>query len=72
MTTWIKWWKDKTMLSVILISIFTVIVGFMLTYFIDWGWILTIIIAGVSGLSIKRIITNRLNKEVEKLKNSNN
>lgn len=70
MNTWIKWWKDKTMLSVILISIFTVIAGFMLTYFIDWGWILTIIIAGISGLSIKHIITNRLNKEVEKLKNS--
>lgn len=67
MTTWIKWWKDKTMLSVILISVLAVIVGFILAYFIDWGWILTIILASISGLSIKRIIMNRIDKEVENL-----
>ena len=59
------------MLSVILISIFTVVIGFMLTYFINWGWILTVILAIISGLSIKHVITNRLDKEVERLRNSN-
>ena len=62
MATWIKWWKDKTIMSVILIALFTVIVGFVLSYFITWGWIPTIILAIVDGKIIKRIIDDRISE----------
>ena len=69
MSTWIKWWKDKTIMSILIIALSVMIIGFLLAYFIDWGWIITIILSAIAGIIIRKIITDRINKEIEKYDN---
>ena len=65
MATWIKWWKDKTFIKIFIVALITMIIGFLLAYFIDWGWIVTIITSCTGGFIIRKIITNRLDKEAK-------
>jgi 4-hydroxybenzoate polyprenyltransferase len=62
----IKWWKDKTIITILITSLLTIVIGFILTYFIDCGWILTIIIAVIAGIFIRRTVINRIDKENNK------
>lgn len=66
MATWIKWWKDKTFMTVLAIALLTMLIGFLLAYFIEYGWLITIVLSIAGGISIRKVITNRLDKEVEK------
>ncbi len=60
--TWFRWWKDKTFMSVLVIAMLTMFIGFLLAYYIEWGWILTIVVTAIGGMSIRRIIIKRINK----------
>lgn len=62
MVTWIKWWKSKFAWTLIGVTLLTMIVGFLLAYFIDWGWIVTIVVSCAGGLVIRKIITNKLDE----------
>jgi hypothetical protein len=42
------------------------LIGFLLAYFIEYGWLITIVLSIAGGISIRKVITNRLDKEVEK------
>ena len=66
MATWIKWWKDKTFMTILAIALLTMLIGFLLAYFIEYGWLITIVLAIAGGVSIRKVITNRIDKEVEK------
>ena len=56
MATWIKWWKDKTFMTVLAIALLTML----------FGWIITIVLTIAGGVSIRKIIINRIIKELEK------
>lgn len=62
---WIKWWKDKTFMTVLAVALVTMAVAFVTAYFIDWGWILSIVAAGIGGQAIRRVIVNKLNEKAE-------
>lgn len=66
MATWIKWWKDKTFMTILAIALLTMLIGFLLAYFIEYGWLITIVLSIAGGISIRKVITNRIDKEVEK------
>ena len=66
MSNWIKWWKDKTFMSVLGVALLTMLIGFLLAYYIKWGWILTIVVTAIGGMSIRRIILKRIDKTVDK------
>ena len=69
MSTWIKWWKDKTFMTILIIALSTMIIGFLSAYFIDWGWIITIILSAAAGVIMRKIIIKRIDEEVEKYDN---
>lgn len=64
MTTWIKWWKDKTFLMILVIVLIAMVSSFLVAYFTSAWWI-SIIIACGAGLIIRKIITNKLDKMCE-------
>jgi hypothetical protein len=66
MATWIKWWKDKTFMTVLAIALLTMLIGFLSVYFIEYGWIITMVLTIAGGVSIRKIVTNRIVKELEK------
>lgn len=57
--TWFRWWKDSTFMSVLAIAMLTMLIGFLLAYYIEWGWILTIVVTAIGGMSIRKIIIKR-------------
>ena len=59
--TIVKWWKSKKFLTILLIIVITMMLAFMLAYFIPYGWIGSIIITLIGGYCIRRIIINLLN-----------
>lgn len=65
MSTWVKWWKNKTVVTVFIIALIAMVLSFITAYFITWGWILSIIIAGTGGILIRRVIINAVNKWIE-------
>ena len=64
MTEWIKWWKDKTFLTILVIVLIAMASSFLVAYFTSAWWI-SIIIACGAGLIIRKIITNKLDKMCE-------
>ena len=62
MATWIKWWKDKTFIKIWIVIMITMIIGFLLAYFINFGWIVTIVVSCIGGFIIRKIITNKLDE----------
>lgn len=66
MGQWIKWWKDKTLLKIIVSMFSTVIIAFLFAYFIPYGWIVSIILAIVSRqFCIKPLIDKKLQEIVD-------
>lgn len=70
---WIKWWNDKTIVTIMVVAISSVGLAALSAVLIDWGWVISIIIALVGGYTMKRILFKRLDeiateKEKELLK----
>jgi hypothetical protein len=72
MATWIRWWEDKYFLLMWGVALLTMLISFLLAYFISWGWIPSIAIALLGGFIIRKIITKRLDLEAEKVMNKIN
>jgi len=58
----IKWWKDKTFLTILAVALLTMVVAFLLAYFIDWGWVLSIVVACLGGYAIRKVIVKKLDE----------
>lgn len=65
MAEWIKWWKDKTFLTVLGIVAVTMLASFLIA-FIRCGWVLSIVIACLGGVAVRKVIIKRLDKAKEK------
>lgn len=61
MVEWIKWWKDKTFLTVLGIVLITMAISFCVAFF-SCAWWLSIIVAGVGGFSIRKVIIKKLDE----------
>lgn len=54
-TSFVKWWKNKWAVLLMVVGILTVGIGFVFAYFISWGWILTIMVAAIGGIGMRHI-----------------
>lgn len=52
----IKWWKDRNLLSIVIIAIASVILSAIPAILFEWGWLLSIVIAITGGLSMRYFI----------------
>ena len=55
-TNIIKWWKNKWAVLLMVVGILTVLIGFLFTYFISWGWILSLVVAAIGGIGMRHIV----------------
>lgn len=62
MSTWIKWWKDKDIVKIVIIALTTVAVCFGISCIGDNIWCVLSIIASaiVGGKMIGKIITKKI------------
>lgn len=69
MSNFYNWFKDKTLLKIIVSLVLTVVIAFLMAYFIPYGWIATIIFTVcVAHLYIKPLIFKKLNELATELK----
>jgi hypothetical protein len=54
-TSIVKWWKNKWAVLLMVVGILSVVIGFLFAYFIEWGWILTIVVAAIGGIGMRHI-----------------
>lgn len=52
----IKWWKDRNLLSIVIIVIASVILSAIPAILFEWGWLLSIVIAVTGGISMRYFI----------------
>lgn len=57
---WIKWWKDKTFLTILAVALLTMVAAFLLAYFIEWGWVLSLMSVFIGAQMIRTIIIKRI------------
>lgn len=58
---WIKWWKDKTFLTILAIVIVTMLISFLVAFF-RCGWVLSIVVACLGGYAIRKVIIKKLDE----------
>ena len=63
----IKWWKNRLVVALICTALASVIIAFLFAYFISWGWIISILIALIGGLIMRKLIVKLLEQQFEKL-----
>jgi hypothetical protein len=70
MSTWVKWWKDKTFLKILGISLLAMGISFGIAM-IDpgntWCAVGAILAACSGGLVIRKVITKKLDEIADKL-----
>lgn len=59
---WIKWWKDKTFLSVLGVALGTMVASLALALLLEWGWIGSIVTALAGGFEMRRIVQRKLDE----------
>jgi uncharacterized membrane-anchored protein len=64
MAEFVKWWKDKLIVAIMLTAVLSVIVAFLFAYFIEWGWILSIITAIAGGITMRKLAIKKINEWV--------
>ena len=55
-TSIVKWWKNKWAVLLMVVGILTVGIAFVFAYFIEWGWILSLVAAAIGGIGIRHIV----------------
>lgn len=53
---WFKWWKDKTFLTILATCLVAIVLAFVFARFIEWGWIVSMLIGVLAGLFIRSVI----------------
>lgn len=69
---WIKWWKDKTFMTILGIALVAMVVSFLLAYFIEWGWILSVVVACLGGVAMRRVFSKKMDEVVKDIEDNNN
>lgn len=69
---WIKWWKDKTFMTILGIGLVALVVSFLLAYFIEWGGILSIVVACIGGVAMRRVFSKKMDEVVKDIENNIN
>lgn len=49
----VKWWKNKWAVLLMVVGFLTVGVGFVFAYFIEWGWVITLVITAIGGIGMR-------------------
>ena len=62
MSNWIKWWKDKTFLAMMVIAIIAVVLAYVFARFVTWGWVVSLAIGVIGGLGIRHVVVKKLNE----------
>ena len=62
MGEWIRWWKDRTFLTILAIAIVAMLVAFVFARYISWGWIVSCLVGLLAGLFIRKVITRKLDE----------
>mgnify|MGYP003291860881 CR=1 FL=1 len=62
MVEWIRWWKDRTFLTILAIAIVAMLVAFVFARYISWGWIVSCLVGLLAGLFIRKVITRKLDE----------
>ena len=62
MSNWIKWWKDKTFLAMMVIAIIAVVLAYVFARFVTWGWIVSMLLGVIGGLGIRHVVVKKLNE----------
>lgn len=65
MAEFVKWWKDKLIVAIMLTAVLSVIVAFLFAYFIEWGWILSIITAIAGGITMRKLAIKKINNWID-------
>lgn len=70
---WIKWWKDKTILTIYGIIAIAIVLSFLTAYYLSnpFNWLLPILICIPCGLVIRKLIVKKLTETFEKLDTNN-
>lgn len=61
MGEWIKWWRNKTFLTILSIVLITMAISFCVAFF-SCAWWLSVIVACVGGFSIRKVIIKKLDE----------
>ncbi len=61
MAEWIKWWKNKTYMTVLVIALVAMVIAGIFANCFTWGWIVSCASACIGGFAIRRVIVNKLN-----------
>lgn len=61
---WIKWWKDKTFLTILAVSLVTMGAAFLWAYLFEWGWIPAVVTALLGARVIRRAIIKRIEENL--------
>lgn len=67
MTNWIKWWKDRTFLTILAACIVAIVLAFVFARFISWGWLLSCLVGCLAGLFIRSVIVKRIEEDKDGL-----
>ena len=62
MSNWIKWWKDKTFLAMMVIAIIAVVLAYVFARFVTWGWVVSLVIGVIGGLGIRHVVVKKFNE----------
>lgn len=62
MANFVRWWKDRTFLTILGIVIGAMVIALLLAVTMEYGWIGSIIVATTGGIAIRRIIINKISK----------
>lgn len=73
MAEWIKWWKDKTILTIYSVVAIAIVLSFLTAYYLSnpFNWLLPILICIPCGLVIRKLIIKKLTETFEKLDTNN-
>lgn len=66
----IRWWKNKYAVAIISVGVLTVIIAFLFAYFISWGWILSIVMSAIGGITMRILITKLIEDYVNRRNNT--
>lgn len=62
MSKWFRWWKSDFFLMLLVAVILIKVVAFLLAYFIEWGWILAILVAVGGGFILRKMVIKKLDE----------
>lgn len=64
----VKWWKNKFALLLTIVAIGTVIIAFLFAYFFSWGWIVSLVLAAIGGISMRILMRKLIENIIEQKK----